>query len=838
MIKSYSFERIYCKYLKLIRKIIYIIISVTILGVAISGLALVIYKDHVINLLKNEINLHIKSRLDVESIDLILLKGFPNISIKFTNVRFYSAFEQELLLESKNIYFVLNLLDLFQNDITVERLEVEDAKLRIHKNLKGEKNYDVFIESNNEGFGESIFDIKSIEFSNVELVNIDDFRKIEDVIKIENLYGSVNLNDANFLVKINANAIITKTRRPYLNWIPNKKISLNTVTSYVGNVLKFTSCEVEINNSIFNFNGFIELNDSKDVSIELIGDKILFADIITLLPKTLQKRLAPYNAKGKIGVDLTLEGNLKGKNWPVFETSIRLREFEINHIDLKFPMTEIYLDGKISVPDMRKLETGTLKIDKFSASIDGNKLSVFGNIKDFKSPKVEGKVVGNVDINWAKSILITDTLYFSGSSNGNLGVDLGFDFKTSFSDQKVILDSLNVRGSINFYDVGLANIYNLPLKNLNGEAIFTTDKIEVKELNGVFGRSDFMINGYVNVAQLWDLGNSEKIDASINLISRKIELDEIVEIIELQSDSTTVEKKNPFKFTIDLNLEVNQIDFRRFQGKNFLAKTVINQNGIKIIKGTSEGIGGKIALSGMITNQFNKDYFIEVKTLTQSVKLDSLFYIFNNFKQDFITYSAIKGELTSEVYTSMYFTKDWSFKRDLLYVEGKLLVKNGELNNFKPIISLSSYLKNEDENLAKLRFSDVENNILIANDTVFISDMFIGTNVRNIEIGGYHTLNQQIDYRLSVPVISNKKDRDVAFGEVKDNEDGKLYMPFRIKGTSTNYKVTYDLKRVGSGLFKGVKKEFSEIRKSDLKVAEIGDTLLLEEEDFFDWDNN
>ena len=128
-----------------------------------SSLALAIYKNEIIDLLKNEIDKQITTELEVESIDLKLIKGFPNISIQFTNVKFHSTFTDELLLESKHIYFVLNFIDLFNKDITVERLEIENARLIIHKNSKGENGFEVFIPSNGNDNNENL-NIKSTRF--------------------------------------------------------------------------------------------------------------------------------------------------------------------------------------------------------------------------------------------------------------------------------------------------------------------------------------------------------------------------------------------------------------------------------------------------------------------------------------------------------------------------------------------------------------------------------------------------------------------------------------------------------------------------------------------------
>lgn len=258
-----------------------------------------------------------------------------------------------------------------------------------------------------------------------------------------------------------------------------------------------------------------------------------------------------------------------------------------------------------------------------------------------------------------------------------------------------------------------------------------------------------------------------------------------------------------------------------------------------IEKLTSNGFGGKVAVAGSISRQFNGDFFIMAKTQTNSIELDSLFNVFNNFQQDFITDEYLKGQLNSDIYTYMYFDKDWRFRRNLLYVEALLQIKKGELNNFEPIMALAPYLNNQEEKLSRLKFSDLNSHIDIANDTVFLSDMYVGTNVRNIKIGGYHTLDQHIDYRLSVPVINDKRDKDQEFGEVKVDKEGKLYWPFRIKGTTDDYKVNYDIGRAGSNIVKGLKREITEFGNTltGKKKEEKKDTLLLEDDEYFEWEN-
>jgi len=251
----------------------------------------------------------------------------------------------------------------------------------------------------------------------------------------------------------------------------------------------------------------------------------------------------------------------------------------------------------------------------------------------------------------------------------------------------------------------------------------------------------------------------------------------------------------------------------------------------------AKGMGGEVRLKGLMTEQFNGDHYVKVNAQTKQINIDSLFYVFGNFNQTFITSEAVKGKLDASVNASMYFASDWTFRRKMLYSEAVLRVSQGKLINYEPVMSLTEYLHEEGENLSKLNFSDLENRIIVANDTVFISEMNVGTNVRNIKIGGYHTLGQQIDYRLSVPVIGSGRDSDEQFGKVKTDNGGQLYFPFRVYGTTTDYKVVYDLKTASSNFVKGIKKGIKDIvHNPDIKNSD--DSLKLDDDEYFDWDNN
>ena len=194
-----------------------------------------------------------------------------------------------------------------------------------------------------------------------------------------------------------------------------------------------------------------------------------------------------------------------------------------------------------------------------------------------------------------------------------------------------------------------------------------------------------------------------------------------------------------------------------------------------------------------------------------------------------MTNEYLKGQLTAESFASMYFTKDWQLRRNLLKAETRLKVVNGELNNFEPIMALSKFIDDRDDNLSNLKFSEIENYINVANDTIFIPEMTVMTNVRDIKVAGIHTLDQHIDYKLVVPVINENVDDDEAFGAVEKVQNASPNLHFRIHGTTKDYKVSYDLKRT-------VKKVINllDLKKTFQQREQAEDSVALDDEEF-DW---
>jgi hypothetical protein len=218
----------------------------------------------------------------------------------------------------------------------------------------------------------------------------------------------------------------------------------------------------------------------------------------------------------------------------------------------------------------------------------------------------------------------------------------------------------------------------------------------------------------------------------------------------------------------------------------------------------------------------------------KNVYIDSVFYIFNNFNQEFIEQRHLEGQFDTEFTGFLVSDDNLNFDDSRLMFSFNTLIKNGRLILFEPLQEVSRFTKESD--LMNLKFDDIRNEIFIQDRKITIPKMDVHSNIRTISIEGTHTFDNLIEYHLEIPISGKKTDRDERFGVVEDPETGKAKLPILIEGTTSDYTVKYDKSVLKKNIKTGVKEEIKElkdlIRKKKKKEEE---SLELEEDEYFDF---
>jgi len=105
------------------------------------------------------------------------------------------------------------------------------------------------------------------------------------------------------------------------------------------------------------------------------------------------------------------------------------------------------------------------------------------------------------------------------------------------------------------------------------------------------------------------------------------------------------------------------------------------------------------------------DIFMNVHTTLYDLDINKLFKSFNNFGQNQITDEHLKGFISGNCTFSSSFDSTFSIKKESILSENSIIIRDGELRNFSPLMALSRFV--EVEELRDIQFETLENNILI-----------------------------------------------------------------------------------------------------------------------------
>ena len=132
-----------------------------------------IYEDDIKYFAIDKLNENLKTDVEAMDIDLTVFHSFPYATLQFNRVFIAENFPEnnshDTLLYAGNIFMHFNVMDIWNENYRVERVNVEGGVLNLKTNKEGSHNYDIFKERPN-----SLKSDKDFQFS-LALMSLSDF---------------------------------------------------------------------------------------------------------------------------------------------------------------------------------------------------------------------------------------------------------------------------------------------------------------------------------------------------------------------------------------------------------------------------------------------------------------------------------------------------------------------------------------------------------------------------------------------------------------------------------------------------------------------------------------
>jgi hypothetical protein len=782
------------------------------LGIAIISIVVIItaslyfFKDEICGIVINEMNKHLKAKVEVGKVDLTFWGSFPNLSVDFNHVFIQDAYQdarsKDTLFFSERVRLKFNPLDIWKEEYKLKKVEVARGSLQLRIRQDGAVNYDIMKPSEGTSSSEFEFAIEEVALEGLRLLYDNQATKQFYSADLNETSLNGNFNEERFDVGVKSDLKIQKAKSGEVSLMNRKKASLNlkvTVDKASGKT-ELPGGQITISGLPFLIDGYV---DTLGYQFNVKSDHIQLADVVNSFDVDEVKRVNEFKGTGLINFDL----DVKGQNETTSPAKIKC-SFGVDNGSLKEPVMGLWvknidLQGEYSNVEGIEKEYLNLKDIRFT-TVGG---PFAGNLKltKFTAPRYKGNANGNLDLRIVHALF---RIPMVEELIGNVGVRSDFDIHTIVHpDESNDYKIARCEGDVDLRNIQVKLIDDKRVfKRVNGRLYLRNDEAGIDGIKLELGGSDLELDGVFRnlVPFLRDKGN---LKAEVEIKSNRID------VADLGSTSKEEKFQDGRKFLLPNNLEgsvvldVRQLKYEKHLFKDIRGNMVMGNrtlffNNMSLINADAR-IFGELTIQERTPEIFH----LITKAESSGINFKSLFREWDNFEQEVITEDNISGKAQAKIYLEAPFDFRSGIILASLKSEIDLRIENGRLKNVEAFREITKSLKTSnaaklaigssnietlEKKLLDLKFETLENRLIIKNKKIQIPVMNINSSALDLKASGSHTFDNEIDYKFAFRFRDLKeKDKVSEFGEEEDDGTG-MWVYMRMYGSLDNPTIEWD----------------------------------------------
>lgn len=457
--------------------------------------------------------------------------------------------------------------------------------------------------------------------------------------------------------------------------------------------------------------------------------------------------------KGNYSIDLTANGIYDSVRniMPSVNASMVLANGFIKSDSLPAPLQDVKFQATVSNTSGR-MEDTRINVRDFSMLMEGERLTAALLLEDLVDYKWDLAVNGSVDLAKMSKLFPQEGMKMAGKVTADITT------KGRYSDLKAErYDRLPTSGTASVENLAYSTS-DLPYAVAVARAAMTFDprQINLREMNGTIGKSDFSVNGSVLNYLGFALGKGETIKGVVNFNSRLLDLNEFMTDGDESAPDTSSYGVVPVPRNIDfvLHSSVGRVRFMDFNVTN-ASGDILVKDGVANLKGLKFNmLGGAFAMNGtydprdLAHPKYDMSLNIEglsIQQAAQSLTLVRTYAPVAGLVQgNFSTDIRIAGELTPSMMPNL----------GSVNAEGLIKVAQASLTQSKLVSGITSLTRLDNTDQVTLK------DVLMS---AKITDGRLSVKPFNVKVGDYTTavsgstgLDGSIDYTLKMNVPAGK----------------------------------------------------------------------------------
>lgn len=811
--------------LRIIFEYVLAFMLIVMLLLSITGVVVVkFYGEELKDFVMEQLNERLDTKIQVDEVTVKVFHKFPNTSIVLKNVVIWSSpncnireFEgtgADTLLTAKTASLSFNLLGMIRKKFEIRQIEIRQGFIQLLTDSGGEVNYRIKKKRGKKaGKGGSV-DISQFRATGFTIRMVNLAKQIDAEARLDELELNGRFSKRNTRIKASLTGYLEEISNKGILYASQRDIQSRLSINVRDSVFTLNGGHLQIDRIVADVDGMITVHRGKGVDLSLIAAarNLEIHEVLDLLPREAGKSLQEIRGNGILHLFTRINGMVSSTLTPSIEADFETTNATLFWEKLPFSMKKLNLRGSYSNGGKFSPLTTRLTIESVSTVIGSEHISGKGQIYNFFDPTFSFELQGDLHpeqwLSWYPGIPLENAL---GSVLTDISVAGTYDRYQNAGEK---FTSFELAGNIDLKDVTIQiTPESLPFTALNGSVHIDNDFWE-PSFAGKFGSSDFKIAGSgLNLISY--LLKQEKLVASATFRSDKLDLKEV--LMQLPRDGSGEPKSVWFPENLDLRLEfiINDFEQEKFLAKNVRGIALYDSPFFFVDSLTMQTMGGTLRGSFKMVQDTDGEIFSNVDASLYNLDIRELFEAFNNFGQKQLIHEHLKGKISGTSIFSARFNSSFNISTESILSENEIIIRDGELNNFPPIMALSRFI--EVEELQHIRFSSLENTILIKNSQVIIPVMDIQSNAMDLFVSGTHQFNNLYDYRLKLKFSDllygkARRSRNSEFLIAEDESDTRTLF-LKVYDDGSGAKVEMDREEAAKKIRQDLKEERSELKR-------------------------
>lgn len=805
------------------RFFIFVLIVSAVAALTAIGLALFYtpsQKAKVEKEVKQRLQRSLKTNIKTGEVSFDFTTNFPALTLTINKLQIEGKPHSRQFASIDKLQFTMDFNEYMNGRYAIKEMEIDGGKLNFSINNKGEDNYSFFDLAAQMSDSTVNFSLQNITLKNIQVAYHNEAQNEQYNFTIQNIASTVKAQsqffDLDFSGKL-AQLNFQANKYNYLNQeevtLGNSKISFNRKKGRID----IQPLQITLRKSDFEMKGYYDIKKGQAdfISLNIAGTNKNLKALTVFMPANIHNKLLDYKTKGNIDFRGTMKGNWSAKVFPHVEIDFGCRNIAIQSPNIEQVFQRFSFIGKLSNGRENKLSTSFIKIDRLKGSLKFERVKDLSNasirdslksenlrgsfeLRNFTNPYVSLRLDAGLDL---EAFTEFYPLEVFKKAEGLFGLKLYMEGLLDDLTKEKEADDVRMTGAMELKNVNFT-LTNNPLifKDFSGDFEFNNNTTTIRSFSGQIGKSDFAINGILkNFMPYLLLNNVETSTARVegNLVARKFDIEELLQKASLGTLSE--DKLNPKAYTLhvpadiafNLNCKVDSVQMRPFMANNFSCDLALNDKVLKTSNINMNVAGGTMNVLGIFNAQKENFFTFDGRMQFNKVQANQIMTSFSNFSQQFIQSSNITGLLTADVEAGLVFDKHMKVNLPNVVADIDAKVTNGTLVNFSPVKQPFNYINLRVDNLP---FTEMRQVLQIRNETVFMPEVKIQSNVSPLSIIGSYTVDKGFNYKVKIP-LANYLQRNIRIDPnssvLIDKRNGSAIYYVTVKGGLNDLRGNY-----------------------------------------------